>query len=126
MAEKRSESLERVSGAKCTNRTPSDTLRFSSVVTEPETGDQSGYVIALVSGPTGWSGSAQKAAGELEFPIRMAHVALDTATGSLSFIIPRGPDSTRFEGTFSCDSIWGELRSYAAVPAKVVVMRRVP
>ena len=108
------------------SRCNSDTGLVYTDVTKPaETGDLSGFEIKLSAGPEGWSGSAREAAGEFGSWIDLADVRVDSALKSLDFAIPNGPDSSRFRGAFSCDSLWGSLRAFRTTGWDSITFRRV-
>ncbi len=91
------------------------------------TGDISGVRMYIHRDSSGWSGDYQEAAGEWGSVHPGVEIDLNEATGSLSLNVPHGPDlpdTTRFQGTISCDSIWGTQTIYKAQGSHHIVYKR--
>lgn len=101
------------------------TLVFSDVLVSPETGDASGFEISLQASDAGWEGWFREATGEYGPRTPLAELAVDTTVLHVKFAIPNGPDSSRFSGRLSCDSLWGRFRAYRTTPERSVTYLRV-
>jgi len=109
----------------CPDVAVGDTLVFSDVRSVEQTGDLSGFQFALIRGDTGWGGVSREAAGELGPPMPLVEVTIEAASRATAFVVPNGPDSSRFSGTMSCDSLFGWFKAYRSTPARWSVYRRV-
>ena len=115
-------SVPTASASRCNRDTA---LVYTDVTKSAETGDLSGFEIRLSARPEGWYGSAREAAGEFGPWIDLADVRVDSAQKSVDFAIPNGPDSSRFRGAFSCDSLWGSFRAFRTTGWDAITFRRV-
>ena len=73
-----------------------DTLRYSNLLANDETGDLSGFMITLVSANGRWTGYSQEAAGELGGPVSLVALRVDTGANGVSSGCPAArtpPDS---------------------------------
>ena len=109
----------------CAEALPGSTLRYSNVVSDSETGDRSGFIITVVPASGTWTGHAQEAAGEPGAAVALTEMLFEASGKRISFGIPNGPDTSRFSGAISCDSIWGEFRAYRTTQPEPILLRRI-
>ncbi len=94
-----------------------------------ETWDISGTRLFLRRDSIGWTGEYQNAEGEWGSIDRGVRIDGNLADGTITLHIPHGPqlpDTTRFRGSFSCDSIWGVERVYSGQPERRATYIREP
>lgn|GEM_PF-6646514 len=101
------------------------TLTYSNVITSDITGDMSGLEFAFRWNGGVWEGTSRKAAGELGLPRPMEALLVDSASWSISFMIPNSRDTSRFQGSLSCDSLWGTYKTYRTSRDRITSFRRV-
>lgn len=110
----------------CIDRGANHTLIYSAVERDPVTQDLSGFEVMLLNSPRGISGgSFREAAGEFGPSRPLTELRFDSATAMIAFAMPMNADSSRFEGRFSCDSVWGTFKAYPTTPADSMVLHRV-
>lgn len=109
----------------CARATGADTLIFSDVRSAHQTGDLSGFQFALTLSGASWTGFSREATGELGAPQPLVELSVDVASGATAFAVPNGPDSSRFSGTMSCDSLFGWFKAYRSTPGRWSVYRRI-
>ena len=100
-------------------------LVFSDVIVSSLTGDASGFEIGLQLVDTAWSGWSREATGEVGPRSTLAELRVDDSQHAVQFAIPNGPDSARFTGRISCDSLWGMFKPYRATSERYVAYQRV-
>ena len=99
-------------------------LVYSDVETDSTTGDQSGVEISILRSVSPPRVTYREAAGELGASRVLARVKLGPGD-SLRFEIPNRPDTARFVGRVSCDSLWGRWTPYPAITEDPKVFRRI-
>lgn len=121
--------LSRTRGRDCliTGNAPQDNddLVYSNVATDSLTEDQSGFELMFRGTRRGWTGRFREATGELGRERPIADLSVDTSHRTVTFALPNGADTSRFEGQISCDSIWGRFQAYRTTPFELVSFRRV-
>jgi hypothetical protein len=101
-----------------------DSLAFSDVVGDSETGDSSGFEIVLIRRAGLWSGWYREAAGEYGPSAPLVDLVVDRGSRRVSFSMPAGSDSSLFEGTLWCDSLVGQFRGFRTVPFEQMTFKR--
>jgi hypothetical protein len=92
-----------------------------------ETWDVSGTRLLISPRSSPWSVDYKNAEGEWGIVHQGGYGSYDPRSARLSLNIPHGPglpDTVRFVGYFSCDSIWGQAESYAGLRGQRQVYRR--
>lgn len=100
---------------------------FSDIeVDTAETGDASGLQITLRRSPNGWHGEVAEAAGELGQNAPVAGLVVQ-APDSVRFgmLVDGTADTAVFRGRASCDSLWGQQRTFARDPWEAKSYHRV-
>jgi hypothetical protein len=99
-------------------------LVFSNLESAPETQDLSGFEVTLIHSASGWGGTFREARGELGRPQPLTGLYLDSLSHVVRFSMPDASDTSLFQGTVSCDSLWGTLKAYRTTPAVPMTLRR--
>lgn len=99
-------------------------LVYSDIEEDSATTDQSGLQFSLERRPNGWVGTFQEAAGELGKVRALSEVEVGPAS-HVSFILVKGSDTSRFNGQFTCDSLWGRWAPYPTVVVDPKTFKRV-
>lgn len=95
-----------------------DTLRYSSLAVNEESGDLLGTDVKLVRSAVAWSGTVAVAQGELGQAEWLETINLDERSGSLTLAWPGSGNRATFEGLLTCASLIGDFRWYPGAKPK--------
>lgn len=99
-------------------------LRFTDIRESED--DLAGLLFEFHVYPDSLNGEYSEAAGEIGARRVLAGVTTSADNDSISFMLPNGPDSSRFVGQVTCDSLWGTFWAFPTsqgAPARFLRVR---
>lgn len=99
-------------------------LRYTDIRDSED--DLAGLLFEFRVYPDSLNAEYSEAAGEIGARRVLAGVTTSADNDSISFMLPNGPDSSRFVGQVTCDSLWGTFWAFPTSQGAPALFFRVP